>query len=150
MVSKSEQRRHREQLDGALHSIVKGKNDSPTGVIPKNQTEFSFGIDGEVNNTYACAKVVCDSELNFADWDSLSNSSGFAPSKFFVKAGAGGFLFNPWGETTEGQLNREQNGIAMWSFAAVTPDVFSLYMRFLKTRQNTWLSRAENEFRNGK
>lgn len=150
MVSKSQEKRHREQLDGALHTITKGKGDITE--VPKNTKDVLFGLDCTIDNSYSCAKVIYDSilDVDITDWETLSNNTSFKPIKFFVKVGAGGFLYNPHGETTEGQLNREQNGIPMWSFSTVSSEVFNLYMRFLKTRQNTWLSRAENEFRNGK
>lgn len=68
-------------------------------------------------------------------------------TRYFVKAGPYGKLFNPIGLYSEGRGNRfmAKSGKNLWSFKEVNNKVFSLYVSFLKTKNTAWLTNAERE-----
>lgn len=68
-------------------------------------------------------------------------------TRYFVKAGPYGKLFNPIGLYSEGLGNRfvAKSGKNLWSFKEVNNKVFDLYVSFLKTKNTAWLTNAERE-----
>lgn len=68
-------------------------------------------------------------------------------TRYFVKAGPYGKLFNPIGLYSEGHGNRfvAKSGKNLWSFKEVNNKVFDLYVSFLKTKNTAWLTNAERE-----
>jgi hypothetical protein len=68
-------------------------------------------------------------------------------TRYFVKSGPYGKLFNPIGLYSEGRGNRfiAKSGKNLWTFKEVNNKVFSLYVSFLKTKNTAWLTNAERE-----
>tara|TARA_R100000656_G_C3947095_1_gene127738 strand:+ start:926 stop:1366 length:441 start_codon:yes stop_codon:yes gene_type:complete len=70
-------------------------------------------------------------------------------SKYFIKIGVDGQIFNPWGmfsEGTQGQFNKVL-GKPKWDFTEVKEKCFEFYIKFLQSRNNAWLNNAEREIR---
>ena len=70
-------------------------------------------------------------------------------TKYFIKIGVDGRIFNPWGmfsEGTQGQFNKIL-GKPEWDFTEVTEKCFEFYTKFLQSRNNSWLNNAEREIR---
>ncbi len=68
-------------------------------------------------------------------------------TRYFVKSGPHGKLFNPIGLYSEGHGNRfiAKSGKNLWAFKEVNNKVFDLYVSFLKTKNTAWLTNAERE-----
>ena len=70
-------------------------------------------------------------------------------SKYFIKTGVDGQIFNPWGmysEGTQGEFNKVL-GKPKWDFTEVTEKCFEFYVKFLQSRNNAWLNNSEREIR---
>ena len=68
-------------------------------------------------------------------------------SKYYVKRGRHGRLFNPIGLYSEGTAKKQLRhaGKPEWEYKETTQEVFNKYIRFLKTRNVAWLNNAERE-----
>ena len=73
--------------------------------------------------------------------------SGNSETKFFVKRGRYGKLYNPIGLYSEGTANKQLRhaGKPEWEFKKETEKVFNFYINFLKTKNSAWLNNAERE-----
>ena len=73
--------------------------------------------------------------------------SGNFETKFFVKRGRYGKLYNPIGLYSEGTANKQLRhaGKPEWEFKKETEKVFNFYINFLKTKNSAWLNNAERE-----
>ena len=59
-------------------------------------------------------------------------------TKYFIKIGVDGQIFNPWGmfsEGTQGQFSKVL-GKPKWNFAEVTEKCFEFYTKFLQSRNH--------------
>ena len=66
-------------------------------------------------------------------------------SKYYLKRGRYGRLFNPIGLYSEGMSHRRRNGIPEWTYKPSQKKTFELYINFLKTKNIAWLNNAERE-----
>jgi len=68
-------------------------------------------------------------------------------SKYYIKTGTYGKIFNPIGLYSEGRESQflSKIGKKAWNFKEVSPKVFDLYITFLKTKNLAWLNNAERE-----
>tara|TARA_R110002074_G_scaffold395973_3_gene584816 strand:- start:420 stop:797 length:378 start_codon:yes stop_codon:yes gene_type:complete len=68
-------------------------------------------------------------------------------TKYFLKLGSHGKIYNPIGMYSEGTSNKflSKIGKKAWEFKSVSPRVFELYTNFLKTKNIAWLRNAERE-----
>jgi len=69
--------------------------------------------------------------------------------KYYVKTSSDGSIFDPWGmysEGTESKYNNEQ-GRSKWVFGEVNESCFNFYIKFLESRNNSWLMNAKREVR---
>ena len=73
--------------------------------------------------------------------------TGNTRTRFFVKRGRHGKLYNPIGIYSEGTANKQlrHTGRLEWEFKESTQKVFNFYIRFLKTKNSAWLNNAERE-----
>lgn len=62
---------------------------------------------------------------------------------FILKSSNG--LFNPLDAYGQNDPNKTRNGIKIWEFKEVKPTAFYYYCRFLSTRNQAWLLRAQRE-----
>ena len=71
--------------------------------------------------------------------------TGNERTKFFVKRGRHGRLYNPIGLYSEGTANKQLRhaGKPEWEFREATEKTFNFYIKFLKTKNSAWLSNAE-------
>ena len=68
-------------------------------------------------------------------------------TKYYVKRGRHGRLFNPIGLYSEGTAKKQLRhaGKPEWEYKETTAQVFNKYIKFLKTRNVAWLNNAERE-----
>jgi hypothetical protein len=120
--------------------IFHPKQETPTDKIvayytPIGEHEF---LD---NQNRPCAKT----ENEFVVAKTIKNGS--RPTKFFVKVGPHGKLYNPIGLFSEGKNNKflAKIGKKEWEFKEVNQQIFDLYLSFLSTKNIAWLNNAERE-----
>ena len=72
---------------------------------------------------------------------------GGSKTRFFIKRGRYGKLYNPIGMYSEGTEKKQLRhaGRPEWEFREETEKVFNFYIQFLKTKNSAWLSNAERE-----
>lgn len=68
-------------------------------------------------------------------------------TKFYIKIGPHGKIYNPIGLYSENQSNKflARAGKNLWEFRQVNSKVFDLYLSFLRTKNIAWLNNAERE-----
>lgn len=73
--------------------------------------------------------------------------TGVSNTKYFVKVGSHGQIFNPIGIYSEGKQNKFLSKIGKLEFAfrEVNKKVFDMYINFLKTKNSAWLNNAQRE-----
>lgn len=72
---------------------------------------------------------------------------GISNTKYFIKVGSHGQIFNPIGMYSEGKQNKFMSKIGKLEFAfrEVNKNVFETYINFLKTKNIAWLNNAQRE-----
>ena len=72
-------------------------------------------------------------------------------SRYFIKIGPEGALYNPYGQHARGSLHlsSKRNGSPIWRYTEVNENCYKEYVAFLKHRNHRSLSYAERELRNG-
>ena len=63
----------------------------------------------------------------------------------YIKQDRYGNLFNPQGMYSERNQSQSTRFSKTWDFRVVTPKAFDLYLKFLETKNEAWLSNAERE-----
>lgn len=73
----------------------------------------------------------------------ISNNS----TKFFIKTGTYGKIYDPIGLYSEGTSNKflARAGKKAWDFKQVNAKVFDMYVSFLRTKNKAWLTNSERE-----
>lgn len=73
--------------------------------------------------------------------------TGVSNTKYLVKVGSHGQIFNPIGIYSEGKQNKFLSKIGKLEFAfrEVNKKVFDMYINFLKTKNSAWLNNAQRE-----
>jgi len=68
-------------------------------------------------------------------------------TKYFIKVGPYGKIYNPIGIFSEGRSNKflRQSGKPEWDFEEVNSKIFNLYLSFLRTKNIAHLNLAERE-----
>lgn len=68
-------------------------------------------------------------------------------TKYFIKIGTYGKIFNPIGLFSEGRANRfvAKIGKNEFEFKQVNKKIFDMYLNFLTTKNIAWLNNAERE-----
>lgn len=66
-------------------------------------------------------------------------------TKYYIKIGHNGRIFNPMGMFSEGKNNKflSQAGRKEYEFKQVNRDIFDMYVNFLSTKNIAWLNNAE-------
>lgn len=66
-------------------------------------------------------------------------------TKYYIKIGTYGKVFNPIGMYSEGNSNKflSRSGKNEYNFKQVNLDVFNMYLNFLSTKNLAWLNNAE-------
>lgn len=69
-------------------------------------------------------------------------------TKFFIKTGTYGRIYNPMGMFSEGKENKfnAKIGKKEFEFKQVNQKIFDMYINFLSTKNIAWLNNAEREF----
>lgn len=69
-------------------------------------------------------------------------------TKFFIKVGTYGKIYNPMGMFSEGKENKfnAKIGKKEFDYKQVNKRIFDLYVTFLSTKNIAWLNNAEREF----
>jgi len=70
-----------------------------------------------------------------------------AVTKFYIKTGVYGKIYNPIGMFSEGTAAKflARAGKKAWDYKQVNSKVFDMYLSFLKTKNKAWLNNAERE-----
>lgn len=68
-------------------------------------------------------------------------------TRFFIKVGTHGKIYNPIGLYSEGTSNKflARAGKKAWDFKEVNSKVFDMYINFLRTKNTAWLTNAQRE-----
>jgi|688.fasta_scaffold518062_2 hypothetical protein len=93
--------------------------------------EFNPRLNVENNQTYAKSIYIPD-----------NNST-----RYYVKLDSRGKLFNPMSKFNESVSQNFINRVCKENtkFQDVNPKIFSMYLRFLRTKNESWLNNAERE-----
>lgn len=69
------------------------------------------------------------------------------PTRYYIKVGTYGKIYNPIGMFSEGKNNKflSKIGRKEFEFKEVNQKVFDLYTKFLTTKNLAWLNNAERE-----
>jgi hypothetical protein len=69
------------------------------------------------------------------------------PTRFYIKVGTYGKIYNPIGLYSEGQSKKflAKIGRKEFEFKEVNQKIFDLYINFLSTKNTAWLVNAERE-----
>ena len=72
---------------------------------------------------------------------------GEISTRYLIKVGAHGRIYNPMGMYSEGNESRflAKIGKNEWSFKSVNKDIFDKYVNFLRTKNIAWLNNAERD-----
>jgi len=84
-------------------------------------------VDESSETAYAKRVVVNEKEIHYIKQDRYGN------------------LFNPQGMYSERNQSQSTRFSKTWDFRVVTPKAFDLYLKFLETKNEAWLSNAERE-----
>ena len=70
-------------------------------------------------------------------------------TRYFIKVGAHGKIYNPIGIFSEGRGNNfsKRTGKPEWDFTEVNQKIFDMYLSFLRTKNVAHLNIAERELR---
>lgn len=84
--------------------------------------------------------VTQDMSKVFAKTVTVNNST-----KFYIKTGTYGKIFNPIGMFSEGKNNKfvARTGRNEYEFKNVNQNIFDMYINFLSTKNLAWLNNAE-------
>ena len=72
---------------------------------------------------------------------------GEISTRYLIKVGTTGRIYNPMGMYSEGNESRflAKIGKNEWSFKSVNKDIFDKYVNFLRTKNIAWLNNAERD-----
>lgn len=72
---------------------------------------------------------------------------GESQTRYFIKVGTHGRIYNPMGMYTEGNEAKflAKIGKNEWSFKSVNKEIFDKYINFLRTKNIAWLNNAERD-----
>ena len=86
----------------------------------------------------------CNTETSEVCAKKVTNQSS---TKFYIKAGVYGKIYNPIGMFSEGTAAKflARAGKKAWDYKQVNFKVFDMYVSFLKTKNKAWLNNAERE-----
>jgi hypothetical protein len=72
---------------------------------------------------------------------------GISNTKYFIKVGSHGQIFNPIGMYSEGKQTKFLSKIGKLEFAfrEVNKNIFDMYLNFTKTKNIAWLNNAQRE-----
>ena len=119
-----------EELKSCLTSPKDSKKEARITVDSRSSTCYTLGLETvEEENPVAYAKRVSVE-------DTVSH---------YIKQDKYGNLFNPQGLYSERNESKNTRYNSTWSFKLVTPKSFDLYLKFLETKNEAWLSNAERE-----
>ena len=87
-------------------------------------------------------RVENENEDTFAKKIIVNNNT-----KYYIKTGTYGKIYNPIGLFSEGTANKFMSkvGKKAWQFKEVNLKIFNMYINFLKTKNTAWLINAERE-----
>ena len=115
-----------------------------------SRTETVYTIMGKQEyseeNKYPCLHLKVPEALNHKNAYAIKISVGDR-TKYYVKRGNDGRIFNPIGMFSEGDSTRQLKhaGKAAWNFKEIKADIFDLYINFLLTKNVSYLKNAERE-----
>jgi len=84
---------------------------------------------------------------SYAKLQTYVNQDGNSRKSYYIKFGRDGSLFNPWGMYTEGTETKSFGSEDYWRFKAVNKKCFDFYLKFLESRNNSWILNAEREIK---
>lgn len=140
---KSEWSLHEAEGVHFIHEKEKDEDEFP-------RTETVYTIIGKQEyleeNKYPCLHLKVQEALGHKDAYAIKISVGDR-TKYYVKRGSDGRIFNPIGLFSEGTSTKQikHAGKGVWNFKEIKADVFDLYINFLLTKNVSYLKNAERE-----
>ena len=123
----------------------------PSKEPPEERTGTVYTMIGkedyiEEGSGHPCLQVALE-EAKSNPYAHAMKIEGEAGTRFFVKRGAYGKLFNPLGLYSEGQESRIKlnAGRLEWELKEVKEKVFNFYVNFLRTKNLFYINNAERE-----
>ena len=127
-----------------VHFIHKKEEES----LARSETVYTIIGKHEYleEDKYPCLGVTAEDGLSHRDAHAIKISIGDR-TKYYIKRGTDGRLFNPIGIFSEGTSTRQLKhaGKPMWDFKETRPEIFDLYINFLLTKNISYLKNAERE-----
>lgn len=106
----------------------------------------TVGYTSSANPNLPCPTCKVESDECYAKKVVLANRT-----KYYVKIGTSGYMYDPWNSFNEGMQNRAArlHGKKAWEFREVSEASFEFYIKFLRTRNKTYKLHAERNLSNG-
>lgn len=124
--------------------------------IPDNKNKMkNVGIENSDNQFFTMLGNHDYIDQNNRPRTNFENNNTFAKiitknnsTKFFIKTGTYGRIYNPMGMFSEGKENKfnAKIGKKEFDFKQVNQKIFDMYINFLSTKNIAWLNNAEREF----
>jgi len=110
--------------------------------VSKSYTYYCFFGEHEFLDDQNNPRVSTDTKQVLAQIVSSNNVS-----KYYIKVGSHGHIYNPIGMYSEGNSNKflAKIGKNAWNFKEVNKLIFDYYVSFLRTKNIAWLNNAERE-----
>lgn len=139
-------------MEDCIHLIDKNKGEAPSG--------FVTNVTGEVGYTIGAKKIATQIEVGATGQERLEDNPscyckfimvGDEPV-FYIRADMANNFVNPWDSITSiSQANRlaRQTGKPAWVYKKVSKACFELYLKFLDTRNVSYLRICERDSKDG-
>ena len=130
-----------------IHFIHKKEEKEEEGLV---RDETIYTIIGKQEyleaEEYPCLDITVPEALGHKDAHAIKISIGDR-TKYYIKRGRNGRVFNPIGIFSEGTGSRQLKhaGKPMWDFTETKQEIFDLYINFLLTKNITYLKNAERQ-----
>jgi hypothetical protein len=129
-----------------IHIIDESKEDSQEN---RTGTVYTFigSEDYLCDGNYPCLRLNNYEEAFSNPKAHAIRVSSESRTRYYVKTGPHGRLFNPTGSLSEGASAKElrHKGKLEWSLKEATEKVFNFYLDFLRTRNPSYINNAERE-----
>lgn len=115
-----------------------------------SRTETVYTIIGKEEylekDKYPCLRLSADEAADHKNAYAIKVSIGDR-TRYYVKRGNDGRIFNPIGMFSEGTSTKQirHAGKGVWNFKEIKEGVFDLYINFLLTKNVSYLRNAERE-----
>lgn len=121
-------------------SVINAKTGKPSSVPKEVYDRKAYSTNG--------AEVDLDNNKAYA-LHVTASLDGRKNYRFYIKIGQGGEVQDPWDFNTGVASKNKTLGRNYWNFKRVSEKVYSMYMKFLNTRNHRFLRSVETLLRSG-